>query len=202
MHTLTLTRTHTHTHTHTPLQGEIWSLFSINMSTGQISLDRPIMPVDIAMATYTFTVVAADSGPIPLTSSANVIVRVLNSTEHPFRFTTSYFYDETRENSRTFSAGTSSLRLDVTPAPDFFADYAENPFQFLFGTSVSIAACLVPLDWGSAYQVDIVLTVLTSECLHTCMHTFAYSSVALYAFLNTSTYQDTSMYVSLCSFWS
>ena len=107
------------------------------------------MPADVAMAMYTFTVVAADSGPTPLTSSANVIVRVLNSTEYPFRFTTSYFYDQIRENSRTFSAGTSSLRLDVTPAPamtDFFADYAENPFQFLPGTSVSIAACLVPLD--------------------------------------------------------
>ena len=148
MHTLTHTRKHTHTH-HTTLQGEIWSLFSINTSTGQISLDRPIMPADVAMAMYTFTVVAADSGPTPLTSSANVIVRVLNSTEYPFRFTTSYFYDQIRENSRTFSAGTSSLRLDVTPAPamtDFFADYAENPFQFLPGTSVSIAACLVPLD--------------------------------------------------------
>jgi len=171
MHTLTHTRTHTHIH-HTPRQGEIWSLFSINMSTGQISLDRPIMPADIAMATYTFTVVAADSGPIPLTSSANVIVRVLNSTEHPFRFITSYFNDEIQENSRTFSAGTSSLMLDVTPTPtttDFFADYTENPFQFLQGTSVSIAACLVPLDWGSAYQVDIVLTVLTSECLHACI---------------------------------
>jgi len=96
------------------------------------------MPADIAMATYTFTVVAADSGPTPLTSSANVIVRVLNSTEHPFRFTTSYFYDQIQENSRTFSAGTSSLRLDVTPDPtmtDFFADYTENPFQFLSGTS-------------------------------------------------------------------
>jgi len=85
----------------------------------------------------------------------------------------------------------SSLRLNVTPTPttttDFFADYTENPFQFLLGTSVSLATCLVtliltltcqsrgiPPDWGSAYQVDIVPAILTSECLHACVCTLAY----------------------------
>ena len=125
-----------HTHTHT--QRQTMSLFSINMSSGQISLDRPVTLADIS--TVTFTVVATDSGDPPLSGTADVIVRVLNSSEQDLRFSTSYIYGEIVENTRTFQSGSGVLVLTIavesSTSFSFTPNYTTNPFALVPGNTV------------------------------------------------------------------
>ena len=137
-HTHPYPHTHTHTHTHTYTQGQTVSLFSINTSSGQISLDRPVTLADIS--TVTFTVVATDSGDPPLSGTADVIVRVLNSSQQQLRFRTSYIYGEIVENTRTFQSGSGVLVLNIavgagTPF-SFAPNYTTNPFVLVPGNTV------------------------------------------------------------------
>lgn len=108
------------------------SLFSINTSNGQISLDRPVTLADITTAT--FTVVATDSGDPPLSGSADVIVRVLNSSEQQLRFGTSYTYDEILENTRGFFV--LPIAVGASTSFSFAPNYTTNPFVLVPGTTV------------------------------------------------------------------
>lgn len=114
-------------------QGQTMSLFSINTSNGQISLDRPITLADIATAT--FMVVATDSGDPPLSGTADVIVRVLNSSEQQLRFRTSYTYDEILENTRGFFV--LPIAVGSSTSFSFAPNYTTNPFVLVPGTTVS-----------------------------------------------------------------
>ena len=88
----------------------------------------------------TFTVVATDSGDPPLSGTAEVIVRVLNSSQQQLRFRTSYIYGEIVENTRTFQSGSGVLVLNIavgagTPF-SFAPNYTTNPFVLLPGNTV------------------------------------------------------------------
>ena len=55
----------------------------MNSVTGQIYLLRNVSSPDFAV--HTFEIVATDNGDGPLMGSADVIIRVMNSTLLPFR---------------------------------------------------------------------------------------------------------------------
>ena len=106
------------------------SLFAINASTGRVWLAQE--PTSADVESHTFTIVAQDMGDTPLSSSAQVMIRILNCTEQTFYFTTPFHYLEIVEGGSRFTDGSGSVAIDLSnfaQSVDFMPALPTNPFS-------------------------------------------------------------------------
>lgn len=121
---------------------EQWALFTVNSTTGLISLSRNIDDRDVINGRHEFSIIATDDGDTSLSGSARVIIRVLNCTERQFTFSDPYFYFEIREGETQFTDGRTGQVIGPTPAPETAAfypvDFPQNPFSINLNVSTDI----------------------------------------------------------------
>lgn len=100
----------------------------MNPTTGVISLIRDIVESDIG--TFEFYIRATDGGDTPLSSSAEVSIRIANCTEDNFVFTMPYYFVEVDEGDSVVVS--LALRDSFLFDTDFFPEppVTSNPFVF------------------------------------------------------------------------
>ncbi len=140
--------------------------FSINDTTGQISLEQMIDRESIQQ--YVLNVIAVDMGAMPLTGSTQVQVRLLDINEFPPSFTESSFYGEIIENSPPM---TSILQINATD-PDFgenatilYSISSGDTAAFSINSITGIISVNGPIDYEnrSSYELVVMATDAAAE---------------------------------------
>ncbi len=115
------------------------SLFNIDSTNGRFSLAQA--PTSSDIATHTLTVMARDRGENPLSSTAQVLIRILNCSETNFYFREPFHYFEIEEGENSFVGRIGTLRLDLPITPGvvvaFSPDPPSNPFTNVLNVRVT-----------------------------------------------------------------
>ncbi|XP_042236772.1 protocadherin Fat 1-like, partial [Homarus americanus] len=137
------------------------STFRIDPHSGAVTLAAPLDRE--SMARYSFTVVATDGGPKPLSTSARVTVLVKDYNDNPPVFTRDTYVTAVPEDTGTGTAVVelSVVDADETPSQlDYFVTGGDSDGHFLVHTSgqVYVAAAL-----DRERQAEYTLTVTATD---------------------------------------
>ncbi len=118
------------------------SLFVVS-AHGLISLARDVNDQDVG-GTFIVTLTATDNGAVPLSDSTQVQLRVVNCSMTEFYFQRPYNFLSINEGSNNFIGATTNARIILgegmatSPAAVFSPNYANNPFNLIPSTNVSM----------------------------------------------------------------
>ena len=115
-------------------------MFSVDQVTGLIFLTRDLDVNDVNVERYEFRIIATDSGSTPLSSTAQVVVRIVNCTDEDFVFEMSRYYFEIDEGA--LLSESLSLRAQVSFSSQFFPEPAVNPLLIISGDVSETILCM------------------------------------------------------------
>lgn len=139
------------------LDNNLLSLFGINSSTGQIIVEEPL-DYEVLMPVHTITVIATDTGLLPLSGSATVTITILDVNDNAPEFTNFVYSGSVPENAFNYSVATvSATDVDSGSNGDIHYQLFNHTDRFAVGETNGIITTLVGLDFEEtcSYQFTV-----------------------------------------------